>query len=233
VPQPVDPRAALDEQAGHLPAAVADGVIEWSSTCDRCTARLDVGAPIDQRSGHLDVIAACGPVQRRFCMPASLDGSAGICPRTDQHEDDLGPVWEEPGPICRRVQSSARPSLLIDDSRGGQAGALGEQRPEGLDIAGVDRLDQGPGRRIILRQPQAWTAWFVSRSTLRHEDTLQQGPAKRVEMTLRPRGKAWGPKRRIQGATRAHNRNRFGLSTPEAGLRSVSPNKKPSICWVS
>jgi hypothetical protein len=38
---------------------------------------------------------------------------------------------------------------------------LAEQLPERVDTAGVDRLDQGPGRRIILRQPQTTIAMIV------------------------------------------------------------------------
>ena len=79
MPEPVDPRPALDEEAGYLPAAVSDGVIEWSPAGDRCPRSLNVGA-VDKRSGHLDVVAARSPVQRSLFVPAALDRSVGIGP---------------------------------------------------------------------------------------------------------------------------------------------------------
>ena len=86
--------------------------------------RLDVGAAVDQRPGHLDVIAAGRPVQRRLGVPASFHRGAGIGAAVDQDGDDLRPAREEPRPVGRGVQRRSRAAFVVNDSRRGQAWML-------------------------------------------------------------------------------------------------------------
>src|SRR5262249_45459008 len=64
VPELVDSRAALLEQAGNVPAGVAHRVVEGSS--NRSVGRLEICAAVDERRGHVDVVAAGGPVKWRL-----------------------------------------------------------------------------------------------------------------------------------------------------------------------
>jgi len=62
-----------------------------------CTRRLDVGSGIEQRVEHLDVAAACRPMQRRFLMRSA---EAGV---------DVGSGVDQGGDGCRAVGVVARP----------------------------------------------------------------------------------------------------------------------------
>jgi len=83
LPQPVHPGPPLDQQAGDLPAAVADGVVERGSPGDRGAGCLDVGAGIEQRGGDQlgPAREVAGPVgdhvQRRARAPARVEDPGG------------------------------------------------------------------------------------------------------------------------------------------------------------
>ena len=64
MPQLVDSGAAYDKEASDVPAAVSDGVVERGA--DRSARCLEIGAAVDQCRRDIDVVAARGPVQRRF-----------------------------------------------------------------------------------------------------------------------------------------------------------------------
>jgi hypothetical protein len=70
----------LNQLAGDVPAAVPDRVAERGA--DRRAGCLDVGTAVDERLGHVDVVAADRPVQRRSgaVPPSDLAfGSAPAC----------------------------------------------------------------------------------------------------------------------------------------------------------
>jgi hypothetical protein len=48
-PQLTDGRASLDQKAGHVPAAVADRIVERAPAGDRRAGSLDIGPAIDKR----------------------------------------------------------------------------------------------------------------------------------------------------------------------------------------
>ena len=56
--------ASLHEEASDMPAPIADGIVERGA--DRSVRCLHVGTALDQRAGHVDIVAARCPVQGRF-----------------------------------------------------------------------------------------------------------------------------------------------------------------------
>ena len=154
MPEPLDPRPALDEEPGHLPAPIADGVVERATAGDRCPGGLDVGTTIDQRPGYLDVVAARRPVQRGFGVPAPLHGGVGVGAGLDQHRHDLRAPGEETWPIGGRVQRGPRAALVVHDARGPQASVLPEQLPQALDLSGMDYPCEFLRNWVFVREPQ-------------------------------------------------------------------------------
>ena len=57
------PRGA-SQQAGHPPTAVADRIVQRCAAGDRSAGDPEVGTANDERLGHFDVVAACGPMER-------------------------------------------------------------------------------------------------------------------------------------------------------------------------
>ena len=79
------------------------------------------GAPIDQGSGHLDIVATSCPMQRCLSVPAPLHGDARVSAPVDKDRDDLWSVGEVSRPIRRSVQSpGARASLVVDQTSCGE-----------------------------------------------------------------------------------------------------------------
>ena len=121
-PEPVDGGTASDEQSGHVPAAVTDRVGERRA--DRAVGHVDVRPGVDEDGGHVGVVAARRPVQRRLAMlvvAAIVD--IGTC--VDEQLGRLGPVGEEAGPVGDDVQR--RPAS------GGTPKTRGRQTRLGLD----------------------------------------------------------------------------------------------------
>lgn len=106
MPRLVDPRAALEQEAGNVPAAVTDRVVQRRA--DRAGGRFDVGAGIDQDAGHGLVVAARGPVERRLTAPV-LATHVNLGPGVDQQVHDAWSVGEEARPVRRDVQRRATP----------------------------------------------------------------------------------------------------------------------------
>src|SRR5207249_214231 len=139
MPQAVDASAAFGQEPSHLPAAVADGVVQRRATTDRCSGYLEIGAAVDEGGCHVGVVTAGGPLQRRLRIPASDQGSVRIGACLDQQPDDRGSVGEEAGPVRGEVESGPRTATPILYLRRRQLRVLIEQALERLDIASADR----------------------------------------------------------------------------------------------
>jgi len=74
VPGLVDAGAPGNQQAGDVPAAVANGVVEGSA--DRAIRHLDIGSALDQGFGHIGVVAARHVMQRRLIIRTGGLGTA-------------------------------------------------------------------------------------------------------------------------------------------------------------
>src|SRR5580693_2104841 len=70
MPGLVNSGAAIDQEPGNMPAGVADGVVERRA--DRAFWHFEIRAGIDQRLGHLEVIAARRVMQRCLRTRARL-----------------------------------------------------------------------------------------------------------------------------------------------------------------
>src|SRR5947209_19395832 len=89
--------ASLHEEASDMPARIADGIVERGA--DRSVRRLHVGTAVDQRAGHVSIVAACCPVQGRLGPRLVRVSGIWVCPCFDEHPHDLGTVWEIAGPV--------------------------------------------------------------------------------------------------------------------------------------
>ena len=68
VPELIDGCAGFDQAAGHVPASVADRVVQRRT--DRAVGGFDVGTCLDQDVGDVDVVGAGHPVPR--CLAVAL-----------------------------------------------------------------------------------------------------------------------------------------------------------------
>jgi hypothetical protein len=138
VPQFVDRGAAGDEEAGDVPAAVADRVVEWGS--DRAVWDFHVGAAVDERGRDVDVVAAGRPVQRR--LGAWLGVSVvGVGAGRDEDGDDLRAVGEVARPVGHDVQRRAGLEATTQWASG-ELRIVGDDPFDCIDVAGVDGADQ-------------------------------------------------------------------------------------------
>ena len=78
-----------------MPAGVAHGVVERRA--DRAVGRFEVGAPVDECGGHIDVVAARGVVQRRLGTgpgvgdPPPVVRALGSAPASTSRSTTAGP----------------------------------------------------------------------------------------------------------------------------------------------
>ena len=111
--------STLDEAAGGVPLGEGYGVGEGGAVGDDRAFGFDVGSAIEECIEDRDVVAACGPVERRFGVAAGkadVDfGSAG-----DEERDGLRSVGEVAGPVGGDVEWGAG-----SDSGGGEGGVFG------------------------------------------------------------------------------------------------------------
>jgi hypothetical protein len=109
VPELLDPSAAGNQEAAHVPTAIPDRIVERGT--DRPASDLDIGTAVDQRGRDIDVIAAGSPMQRR--LRARLGVSVvGVSPGRDEKRNDLRAIREVPGQsatACKAVRVLKRP----------------------------------------------------------------------------------------------------------------------------
>ena len=76
--------------------------------------------------------------------------AARVDVRTGLHErgDRGGGVGEVTGPVGGHVQQGAGP-VIVAHAGGRQLGVLGEEFAQGVEIAGLNRVGDGDGERVI------------------------------------------------------------------------------------
>ena len=151
---------ALDQPASRLPLPERRRVGERRAAADHRSARLDVGAGVEQGVERRDVVAAGGPVQRCLGVRAASKAGVDVGSGSDEGRDDGGAVGMVPGPVRRDVQERARHAARVDDPGPGKARVLGEQPLERGRLAGADRGRCGDGERI---------AGVEAQRTVRHD----------------------------------------------------------------
>jgi hypothetical protein len=104
--------ASLDEPVGRLPLPEGHGVAERGAAGDDRAGCLDVGPSVDQRVEGLDLVAARGPVQRRFGMRPGEPG-VDVGPASTSAATVAGQFGEWPGQsvaVWTRVHVVVAPS---------------------------------------------------------------------------------------------------------------------------
>lgn len=104
MPQLVNAHPVCGQQFGDVPAAVADRVVQRCS--DRPAGCLGVGAPGEQGTRDIDIVAARRPVQRCLTVGLVSTTMVGVCAVLDQYPDNAGAVGEIAGPVRCDVQQS-------------------------------------------------------------------------------------------------------------------------------
>src|SRR6516164_1545747 len=105
MPELVYLRTSLHEEASDMPARVADGIVERGAY--RSVRDLHVRASVDQRAGHVDIVAARSPVQGRLGPRLVRISCVRVGTCFDEHLHDLGTVWKVAGPVSNHVQGRA------------------------------------------------------------------------------------------------------------------------------
>ena len=141
-------RTALDEPARGFPLAESDRVGERRAAADHGSWRLDIGACVEQRIEHLDVVAARRPVQRRLGMRAAVERGIDVGARLDQRRHGGRAVREVAGPVGGDVQQRAAAALAIAHALRAERRVVAQQPAQHLDLARADRRAGGPGQRL-------------------------------------------------------------------------------------
>jgi hypothetical protein len=94
VPQLLNRGAALGKQARDIPTPIANRVVERRP--DGTMRQVDVSATFDESACDVDVIAACGPMQRRL-RPLSRIARVRIGPSGESTRAICGPSGKKPG----------------------------------------------------------------------------------------------------------------------------------------
>src|SRR5207302_1684534 len=115
VPERVHTGAARDEQPRNIPAGVANGVGKRGA--NGAVGRLDIGASIDQRTRHVEVVAARGPMQWGFCITFVGIPGVGVPTRVYEHPNDQWAVREVTGPVRDHVEWRATPLMAPEPRR--------------------------------------------------------------------------------------------------------------------
>ena len=127
---------SLHEEASDMPARVADGIVERGT--DRSVRCLHVGTAVDQRAGHVDIVAARCPVQGRLGARLVRVSGVRVSACFDEHPHDLGTVWKVAGPVGDHVEGRASFGSTAE-SRRSEARVVGEQPLQCGNVAGMDR----------------------------------------------------------------------------------------------
>jgi hypothetical protein len=93
---------------------------------------LDVGAAVQQRIQHADIITAGGPVQRGFRRSTKTWMSyAGVDvrPRRNQDGDGICAMGKVTGPVCHDMQQRPRHATTVNYSGCRKIGIVAEELP--------------------------------------------------------------------------------------------------------
>ena len=129
-----------------MPASIADSIGQRGA--DRPAGNIDIRAAIDQRSGHVDVIAAGRQVQRGLVAPGGV-AEIRVCPGLDQQVHDLRAVGEITRPVGDQVQQGLEAAFSVHQPGPDQLGVLRQELPDHIDIAVVDSEHKLNGPRVI------------------------------------------------------------------------------------
>ena len=158
VPKSVHTSAEFDQKSRHVPAAVADRVVERGTTSDRITGRVDVGPALDQRGRHLQIVTTCRPV------PPRGRRSASRC--SECRWRSVGPQRRQEDRTCRTCRRAAlsrtaprscRPDL---DPR--------RHRPTSAPLSGTS----GSSRASPQRHEAAWHRSVLAAQHTRRETSV-------------------------------------------------------------
>ena len=113
MPEPVYTGTARDQEASHVPTAVADRVVEWRA--DRPVRRFEIGAPFDECECDIYVVAARGPMKWRLAM--FVVDAFGVRTRAglDEQRNDGRPVGKYPGQSLTTWSVVRPPTTLSRD----------------------------------------------------------------------------------------------------------------------
>jgi hypothetical protein len=142
VPELVDPGATGGQEASHVPAAVADRVVQRGA--DRPTGCFQVGASVDQCFGDVQVVAAGRPVQRRLQRTA-VGACVGVGAGRHEQPHDRRAVREVSGPVGDRVQRGA-----AVEPAGGHGGLIAQDLLQPFQVAAVDRGGHGDREGLLV-----------------------------------------------------------------------------------
>ena len=154
MPEHVDGRAACNQEPGHVPTAVPDGVVERSP--DRSARGVEACTALDQGDGHVHIVAAGGPVQG--CLRLSAAGVVvRIRARHEQDADRGRRGGEVAGPVGRGMEqcppSTFRP-VTADHAGRGELRSLRQESTQDRQVAPVDHVRELVGERIAVGQHQ-------------------------------------------------------------------------------
>ena len=127
LPQPADDIFPLSSQA----------VGRVERRADRAVRRLHVGAAVDQRAGHVDIVAARRPVQGRLGARLVRVTGVRVRARFDEQPHDLGTVWKVSRPVGNHVQGRASFGAAAEPRRG-EPRVVGEEPAQCGEVAGAD-----------------------------------------------------------------------------------------------
>src|ERR1022692_1054441 len=108
-PQRVDFGASFGEQAGCVPASVADGV--GQGRADGSSGRFDVSSAVDQLGDDVAVVVAGCPVQGSLWLPPTCRRGVRVGACRDEQADNLRAVGEVTGPVGSDMQSGPGAAL--------------------------------------------------------------------------------------------------------------------------
>ena len=152
-----------------MPARIADGIVQRGA--DRSVRCLHVGAAVDQRAGHVDIVAARSPVQGRLRPRLVRISCVGVRPCFDEYPHDLGTVCKVAGPVGNHVQGRASFGNAAEP-RHSEARIVREEPLQCGKVAGSDR-----GNRIdVIGIGSHWSSLRPGRPLVRGNCWRPAGP---------------------------------------------------------
>jgi hypothetical protein len=143
-----------------VPARIADGIVQGGA--DGAVGCFEISASVNECGRDIDVVAACGVVQRRLGLSGTGGRGVGVSTGVDQQVHDVRPLGEVPRPIRDDMEcGAAAPSGYEPcpcESR-----VVSDETPHQVKIAAVHGDTQLNRRRRIPRDG-------ASRSPVSHDD---------------------------------------------------------------
>ena len=96
-------RSALDQSSRDFPLPEPHRIRQRRATANHRAGRFDVRACVEKRVQQRHVIAACGPMQRCFCMRA-VKSCVHVRASLNERDHCFSTVWKISGPVSHDVQ---------------------------------------------------------------------------------------------------------------------------------